>query len=136
MDRCEHRAGVLRKRAGVGGTKVQRQCDDCCRGVGESVPLSAFPADQRLRFKAWISTPHPTSKTQVYDAYLRSDAWKAIRLLVLDRDSFTCRNCGEPATDAHHLTYDRFGHEKLADLVASCRACNTAEAEARRSGLA
>ncbi len=35
-----------------------------------------------------------------------------------------CQVCGGDATDVHHLTYDRFGHEDMNDLVSLCRRCH------------
>ena len=36
-----------------------------------------------------------------------------------------CQVCGGRATDVHHLTYDRFGHEDMGDLVSLCRRCHS-----------
>jgi 5-methylcytosine-specific restriction endonuclease McrA len=43
------------------------------------------------------------------------------------RDNWTCRECGEPATEVAHLTYERFGEERDEDVVASCKECNQEE---------
>jgi hypothetical protein len=58
-----------------------------------------------------------------YARYLACSDWAALRQQVLARDEHTCR-CGEPATQVHHLTYARVGHERLTDLVAICDACH------------
>jgi 5-methylcytosine-specific restriction endonuclease McrA len=60
-----------------------------------------------------------------YDAYIRSPKWALLRQRVLARDEHLCQGCRlERATDAHHLTYDRFQEEMLFDLIAVCRSCH------------
>lgn len=60
-----------------------------------------------------------------YEAYLQTSEWRAKRDIVLKRAQFTCEGCGiSPATQVHHLTYDRVGHEMLFDLVAICADCH------------
>ena len=60
-----------------------------------------------------------------YLLHLQSDYWKNIRLQVLERDNNTCQECKEkPATEVHHLTYERLGNELLEDLLAVCRICH------------
>jgi 5-methylcytosine-specific restriction endonuclease McrA len=60
-----------------------------------------------------------------YVAYLRSDAWHAFRRRVLARDGYRCRDCGDTQSlEVHHCTYERFGHEQLADCIALCYSCH------------
>lgn len=60
-----------------------------------------------------------------YEIYIQSPTWKELRRKVLVRANHTCEGCGKArATDAHHLTYERFRQEMLFDLVAVCRACH------------
>lgn len=60
-----------------------------------------------------------------YNYYLTTPAWQAKREAVLRRAGGLCQGCGvRRATIAHHLTYDRMGHEMLFDLVAVCSACH------------
>lgn len=60
-----------------------------------------------------------------YHAYLQSSEWQDKRQRVLERDEHVCRGCGLwPATQVHHLTYQRVGHEMLFDLVAICDRCH------------
>ena len=58
-----------------------------------------------------------------YGTYLASDNWKKRREEVIARANGLCP-CGKPATQAHHLTYARVGHERKTDLVAVCRWCH------------
>lgn len=58
----------------------------------------------------------------------RTATWKKLRWQVLSRDEFKCTKCGETkALVAHHLTYERAGHELLEDLVTLCTECHHKE---------
>lgn len=60
-----------------------------------------------------------------YRAYLRSERWQELRLLVLLRDDHRCRQCGAiDRLEVHHLTYERLYHEALSDVVTLCRTCH------------
>ncbi len=60
-----------------------------------------------------------------YDAYLGSPEWRARREKILVRSKRICEMCGsEPATDVHHLTYERVGEELDTDLLGLCRGCH------------
>jgi 5-methylcytosine-specific restriction endonuclease McrA len=59
-----------------------------------------------------------------YDKYLASLAWKEIRAKVLMRDEYKCLACGSPATQVHHLTYERVGYEHIDDLASVCVDCH------------
>lgn len=60
-----------------------------------------------------------------YNAYLRSDAWRHRRALVLKRCKGMCEGCGERlAVEVHHRTYRHFGHELLFELVGLCASCH------------
>lgn len=59
-----------------------------------------------------------------YDRYIHSAAWRNTAGQRLDLDGHVCQVCGGDATEVHHLTYDRFGHEDMNDLVSLCRQCH------------
>jgi len=63
--------------------------------------------------------------TENYHNYLRSAKWRRKRDAVMKRDLAVCRYCGRPATEVHHLTYDRIYDEELEDLAAVCDICHT-----------
>jgi 5-methylcytosine-specific restriction endonuclease McrA len=68
-----------------------------------------------------------------YQIYLASAAWKVRRGLVLARAHGRCERCRvRVATQVHHLTYARFGHERLGDLQALCADCHAAADNERR----
>jgi hypothetical protein len=61
-----------------------------------------------------------------YEAHLRSSKWKALSRKVILRAQGVCEGCrSRPATQAHHLTYQRMGDEMLFDLVAVCDPCHS-----------
>lgn len=62
--------------------------------------------------------------TQGYFDYLKSPQWQENRKKVLSRDKWTCQRCGGNGSDVHHITYERFGRERLSDLVTLCRDCH------------
>lgn len=61
-----------------------------------------------------------------YRRYLKSAEWQVKRALAMLSANGVCemRGCGKPATEVHHKTYARLGHEWLDDLMAVCRACH------------
>lgn len=64
-----------------------------------------------------------------YTEYMKSAEWATLRSDVFDRDNYTCRRCGEsgrPGNEltAHHVTYERFRHEKLDDMLTLCKGCH------------
>jgi hypothetical protein len=68
-----------------------------------------------------------------YLRYLRSDLWREKRRLVLERDGYRCQVwLQHVATEVHHKTYARLGHEPLEDLISLCRACHEAITTVRR----
>lgn len=67
-----------------------------------------------------------TEQRAAYRRYIKSDAWKLKRRAVLQRDRGRCRHCGNAGKglEVHHLTYVRFGHELLTDLLTLCHRCH------------
>lgn len=60
-----------------------------------------------------------------YADYLQSAEWRRVRSAVMRRANGVCEVCNAaPASEVHHLTYDRIGNESLTDLVAICRGCH------------
>ena len=60
------------------------------------------------------------------NVYLKSDAWKRKRYVVLKRDNWQCVYCGRPATQVHHKKYVKrnIGKEPIKWLVSICKACH------------
>ena len=60
-----------------------------------------------------------------YDKYLRSDKWRELRWLVLERAGHICEGCGRGrAIQVHHRSYEHAGNEFLFELVALCGGCH------------
>ena len=68
-----------------------------------------------------------------YDAHIKSARWKNICAVVRKQADNVCQRCGEGSArlEVHHLTYERFGHERLADLKLLCQDCHKIEDEIR-----
>jgi len=66
------------------------------------------------------------NRTQKYREYLKSDAWKRKRYVVLRRDNWTCQYCGNKATQVHHLRYAKYkiGKEPIKWLISLCASCH------------
>lgn len=60
------------------------------------------------------------------DVYLKSDAWKRKRFVVLKRDNWRCVFCGNKATQVHHKRYAKYniGKEPIEWLVSVCKPCH------------
>lgn len=57
--------------------------------------------------------------------YLESNEWKETRLIVLHIHNSTCIDCGNPAHDVHHESYERLRTPlEVADCVPLCRKCH------------
>ena len=63
------------------------------------------------------------------DEYLKSDAWRRKRYVVLKRDNWRCVYCGGPATQVHHKKYARknIGKEPIEWLVSVCKTCHESQ---------
>ncbi len=60
------------------------------------------------------------------NTYLKSDAWKRKRYVVLKRDNWKCVKCGKRATQVHHMRYAKknIGKEPIKWLVSVCKQCH------------
>jgi 5-methylcytosine-specific restriction endonuclease McrA len=72
-----------------------------------------------------------------YNKYLDSPAWKAKRLLVFQRDNYTCQACMEgcngKAQETHHTSYRIYEDTPLFELVSVCSPCHKKITKATRS---
>ena len=69
------------------------------------------------------------ARKKYYNEYLKSEAWKRKRYVVLKRDNWTCQECGVPATQVHHKKYAKYkiGKEPIKWLVSLCADCHKKE---------
>jgi 5-methylcytosine-specific restriction endonuclease McrA len=60
------------------------------------------------------------------NVYLKSDAWRRKRYVVLKRDNWKCVYCGARATEVHHKKYAKYyiGREPIDWLVSVCKSCH------------
>ena len=77
-------------------------------------------ANKRQREKNRIA------RRDYYREYLKSDEWKRKRYVVLKRDNWKCKLCGDKATQVHHLKYARhqIGKEPIDWLISICKPCH------------
>jgi 5-methylcytosine-specific restriction endonuclease McrA len=76
------------------------------------------------------SGPRTMSRREYYnEVYLKSDAWRRKRYVVLKRDNWTCVYCGSKATQVHHKKYAKYniGKEPIDWLVSVCKPCHDAQ---------
>ncbi len=59
-----------------------------------------------------------------YLAYLRSQDWKEKRREFMEEAEGLCEECGDKATEIHHLNYDSLGDEEREDVKIVCRGCH------------
>lgn len=90
-------------------------------GDGEATLLWDGMHAKILRtFAAWL----PTQRQRWYREYLRSEHWKTRRMAALRARGFICEDCGNEATEVHHLSYERLGEEWPEDLLIVCSDCH------------
>lgn len=69
-----------------------------------------------LRYKRNLWEKQRIERRDYYrNVYLKSDAWKRKRYVVLKRDNWKCVYCGNRATQGHHTRYAKYniGKEPL-----------------------
>jgi len=68
-----------------------------------------------------------------YEEYLKSERWKKIRQIVLDKDNNLCQSClVEVATEVHHTDGQFRFNEPLFSLVSVCSDCHRVITEIER----
>mgnify|MGYP002530115466 CR=1 FL=1 len=74
----------------------------------------------------WSFNLRRKRRREYYKEYLKSDAWKRKRYVVLKRDNWVCQYCGDKATEVHHKKYARIniGREPIKWLISICRNCH------------
>jgi 5-methylcytosine-specific restriction endonuclease McrA len=77
--------------------------------------------------KRWAFNRARKRRREYYlNVYLKSDAWRRKRYVVLKRDNWKCVYCGAPATEVHHKKYAKYdiGKEPIDWLVSVCKSCH------------
>ena len=84
-----------------------------------------------VAFKRWVFEIKRKRRRDYYrDEYLKSDAWKRKRYVVLRRDNWRCVFCGGRATQVRHKRYAKrnIGKEPIGFLVSVCKSCHDSSA--------
>lgn len=141
---CVHSARELRLRIIKDGRPTfYRQCTRCGNAGkaiarGEAITeLNGFEAtsfDNELEPRwyarkqaSYVATFYaikPALEAE-YQAYLSSKLWYVKRNAAIRKANGICECCEHyPATQAHHITYERIGQELPSDLMAVCSFCH------------
>ena len=75
---------------------------------------------------SWWREKQRIARRDYYREYLKTDAQKRKRYVVLKRDNWTCQYCGAKATQVHHERYAKYkiGQEPIKWLVSLCKPCH------------
>ena len=73
------------------------------------------------------------SGRSAYQWVYRDPRWGVVRRLVLTRDDWTCRKCGEPGIEVHHVVHLEHGGAPFdpGNLSTRCRDCHLREHDRR-----
>ena len=80
-----------------------------------------FLAQRRQRIASGEIREVDTSR---FGTYYTTPEWQRTRVRIFERDGHACQRCAMPATDAHHVVYDRLGCENDLDLISLCAECH------------
>ena len=83
-----------------------------------------------MLFERWIFEQKRKRRRDYYrNVYLKSEAWRRKRYVVMRRDKWQCVYCGERATQVHHKRYAKknIGKEPIDWLVSVCKSCHDAQ---------
>jgi hypothetical protein len=75
--------------------------------------------------------PYTSRRDYYRNVYLKSEAWRRKRFVVLRRDKWRCVYCGAKATQVHHTRYAKYniGKEPIEWLVSVCKSCHDKQHE-------
>lgn len=92
----------------------------------DQILLFVILAGVILAFNRWVFKMKRKRRRNYYrNVYLKSDAWKRKRYVVLKRDNWKCVRCGARATQVHHKKYAKnIGREPIKWLVSICKPCH------------
>lgn len=141
---CTHEIRELRLRVIAGGRNAHyRQCV-VCGYAGNAVAKNTAqaelqgqappPFDNDLEYR-WHGRKHAdylSTYKQIrpmlhaeYEKYLASETWHQRRIATIRDANGVCQCCEHfPASQVHHLSYERIGNERASDLMAVCSFCH------------
>ena len=87
--------------------------------------------------KAKLELPSDTGRSDGYEFYLRSPAWKRRKDEYYSTHAKRCSACGSKKhIHLHHLTYARLGAERDSDLTPLCYGCHEKVHQLHADGFA
>jgi hypothetical protein len=96
-----------------------------CAAIVAGVLVLLLATRKRRRHLVTAPPPRALTRREIYTAYISSSAWRDKRRQRLAIDRHSCRDCGASwDLEVHHLTYDRFQHELMSDLITLCDKCH------------
>jgi hypothetical protein len=107
--------------------QTQKEKTNDANNMSYQILLLLILAVVMLAFNCWVFEMKRKRRRDYYrDEYLKSDAWKRKRYVVLKRDNWRCVYCGARATQVHHKKYARknIGKEPIKWLVSVCKLCH------------
>ena len=145
---CQHEKTELRFMEHC--KQYRHQCLQCHQSSGDAIAKYKINPDQLPNIKPfdiiardgyWKSLANKRKQTadeiakeaeekliarkSFYNEYLKSDAWREKRRLVIERQKNICSGCSiAPVQEVHHLSYDNIGDELLWQLQGVCRSCH------------
>ncbi len=145
---CEHQSKELRHMQHC--NQYRYQCLDCSQSVGDAVSkklissefletIKAFDLEARDQYwknqsvQARViadqilqeSEKKLIQRRQLYENHLKSQKWRDLRQLVIERENGVCQGCRKSKiTQVHHRNYERLGDELLTDLYGFCESCH------------
>lgn len=123
--RCGMQLGGFQKKANLTAEAMKSAPD-----FDHSLSEAFYEQRRSRREELWGETEFQSRSgynRAFYEGYLLTPAWQEKRRLVFQRARGVCEGCRQkPATEVHHMTYERLGHEMLFDLRAVCRECHEA----------
>jgi hypothetical protein len=91
----------------------------------DDLPAGVRPVVRPLsEIVAFVRAVMETTRVD-YAAYLRTDAWRAVRDEAIARAGGRCAICNaDGPLQGHHRTYENLGYERPGDVIALCRPCH------------
>jgi len=123
---CAHLRTEFRSRQGLIRVWIQAQCAYCGIAVGRKRTQEEAHTLNLGQLHPWRRRKRPTRARREFLARYRRADWRRLRLRRLGQDGYICTtpDCDGEAVEVHHLTYDRFGQERLSDLRSVCELCH------------
>jgi hypothetical protein len=146
---CRHnRAQIRNRRDARGRVRLSRQCADCGKRLSRELRYVVLENQSPQTVRDWdfaaeaeflrlylafsyaeradINRERSAQWWHDYIVYLQTDDWRARSRVCIASAGGICSYCySRPAIEAHHISYDRVGHELPTDLRATCRKCHS-----------